>query len=133
MMARAILLLAAIAASSCLHPTAPDAAVGKSFELKAGAIATLPDGSRFKFNSVSDDSRCPMDANCVWAGDATVGISLSRPGSANEARELHLQSSGASISYGGYVIELTALAPYPKVNRQIGASDYVATFTLHTP
>lgn len=74
-----------------------------------------------------------MDANCIWAGDATVTISLSRAGKAAETRELHTQASGSAVSYGGYLIQLTALAPYPKVNRQIGPSDYVATFILQAP
>jgi hypothetical protein len=132
-MARAIVLLVALAATACFHPSAPDATLGKPFELKAGATGSLPDGTRIKLNSVSGDSRCPIDANCVWAGDATVTIALWRSGSAAEARELHTLPNGSRISYGKYVIELTALAPYPRSGHQIAVSDYVATFVAQTP
>jgi hypothetical protein len=129
-MSRVIVLLAALAATSCFHPSSPDAVAGKPFDLKAGAVATLPNGDRIKFSTVTGDSRCPMDANCIWAGDATLTVSLSRSGSAAEARELHTQPSQSRISYGNYVIELTALAPYPRAGQQIVASDYVATFVV---
>ena len=132
-MLRLITLLATLTAAACLSPASPDAVTGKPFELKAGAVATLPDGGRLKFEKVSGDSRCPMDANCVWAGDATVAISVSRSGSAAEARELHTQANGSQISYGNYVIKLTALAPYPKSSQQIRAEDYVATIVVNTP
>ena len=132
-MNRAIVLLAALAVASCKNPSAPDAVAGTPFEMKAGAVATLPNGARIKFDTVTGDSRCPMDVMCVWAGDATVTISLSRSGSAAEARELHVQPTGSQITYGNYVIALTGLAPYPRSNQPISASDYVATFVVQTP
>ena len=106
---------------------------GQPFTLKAGATATLPDGARLTFEKVNDDSRCPMDASCVWAGDATVAISVSRSGSAGEARELHTQASGSQVSYGDYVIKLAALSPYPRSDRQIRGEDYVATLVVTIP
>ena len=132
-MVRVITLLTALATSACLTPASPDAVTGKPFDLKAGAVATLPDGARLKFEAVNGDSRCPIDANCVWAGDATVAISLSRSGTAAETRELHTQASGSQIVYGDYVIQLTALAPSPRSSQQIRAADYVATLVVTTP
>ena len=132
-MVRAVALLAALAAAACLTPSSPDAVSGQPFILKAGATATLPDGGRLTFEKVNDDSRCPMDASCVWAGDATVAISVSRSGSAGEARELHTQASGSQVSYGDYVIKLAALSPYPRSDRQIRAEDYVATLVVTIP
>ena len=132
-MLRVITLLTALAAAACMNPASPDAVTGKPFELKAGSTATLPDGARLTFERVSGDSRCPMDANCVWAGDATIAISVSQSGSAAEARELHTQANGSQISYGNYLIQLTALAPYPRSDRQIRAEDYVATLVVNSP
>ena len=120
-------LLVAIATVACLNPTSPDAVLGKPFELKAGETALLSDGARIQFTAVSGDSRCPMDAQCVWAGDATVAISVSRSGKPAAACELHTQQSGSQISCGDYVIRLTALAPYPRSGKTIAAQDYVAT------
>ena len=127
---RNLALLVAIATVACLNPTSPDAVVGKPFELNAGATALLSDGARIQFTTVSGDSRCPMDAQCVWAGDATVAIAVSQSGKPADACELHTQQSGSQISCGDYVITLRALAPYPRSGKTIAAQDYVATFLV---
>lgn len=130
-MTRVVALIAAIAAAGCFNsPTAPDAVVGRPFELKPGAVSVLPDGTRLMFREVQADSRCPMDVMCVWAGDATVAITLTPSQGSAESRELHVQPSGSQISYAGYTIALTALAPSPRATQQIAAADYVATFVV---
>jgi hypothetical protein len=130
-MLRIIAVAAAIAAAGCVNsPTAPDAVVGEPFELKAGAVASLPDGGRLRFDQVAADSRCPMDALCVWAGDAAVLVTVTPSGGASESRELHTQPPGSQISYSGYTVTLTALAPYPRSTQPIAPGDYVATFVL---
>src|SRR6188474_2935077 len=94
LMTRVVALIAAIAAAGCFNsPTAPDAVVGRPFELKPGAVSVLPDGTRLMFREVQADSRCPMDVMCVWAGDATVAITLTPSQGSAESRELHVQPS----------------------------------------
>ena len=129
-MTRTLALLVAIATVGCLSPTSPDAVVGKPFDLKAGATTLLRDGGRIQFTTVSGDSRCPMDAQCVWAGDATVAISVSQSKKPAEACELHTQQTGSQISCGDYLITLRALAPYPRSGKAIDAQDYVATLIV---
>ena len=130
-MTRIVVLIAAMAAAGCFNsPTSPDVVAGRPFELKAGAVSELPDGTRMTFKEVQGDSRCPMDTMCVWAGDATVAITLTPSKGSSESRELHVQSSGSQISYASYTIALTALAPYPRATQQIPAADYVATFVV---
>lgn len=126
------MLIAAIGAAACYSATGPDAIAGKPFDLKAGAVSTLPDGTRFKFDRVVADSRCPMDAMCIVAGDATVAVTITPGKGASAARELHTQSNGSQISYGSYTIALTALMPYPRASQQIPAADYIATFVVST-
>jgi hypothetical protein len=132
-MPRLILLLAALLTAGCADsPTRPDAVVGRPFELKAGATSELPDGSRLTFNRVQSDSRCPMDAVCVWAGVATITITI-RPGNgAAQSHELHTQPTASHITYGTYTIALTALAPYPRASQPTPADQYVATFIVTT-
>ena len=130
-MPRIVVLIAAIAAAGCFNsPSSPDAVAGRPFDLKAGAVSVLPDGTRLTFREVQADSRCPMDVMCVWAGDATVAITLTPSKGSAESRELHVQPSGSQIPYAGYTIALTALAPYPRATQQIPATDYVATFVV---
>jgi hypothetical protein len=128
---RAVVLIAALAATACLNsPTGPDAAVGTPFDLKAGAVSTLPDGLRLRFERVQSDSRCPMDVMCVSAGDAIIAVTLSPAKGATESREMHTQPTGSQISYANYTIKLTALAPYPRSSQEIPASGYIATFVV---
>lgn len=130
-MPRIVVLIAAIAAAGCFNsPSSPDAVAGRPFDLKAGAVSVLPDGTRLTFREVQADSRCPMDVMCVWAGDATVAITLTPSKGSSESRELHVQPSGSQISYAGYTIALTGLAPYPRATQQIPAGDYIATFIV---
>jgi hypothetical protein len=125
------LTVAALLASvACFNPTAPDAIVNKPFELKAGASTMLADGTRMTFEAVRADSRCPIDANCIVAGDATVAISLSQSGRAAESRELHTDPNRSQVTYDPYVIKLTELQPYPRSGRNTDAADYVATFVV---
>ena len=81
------------------------------FELKAGVTASLPNGTRLTFEKVTEDSRCPADAQCIWAGDGVVAVTLQTPKGPAESRELHTQASGSQISVPDYTIKLTALAP----------------------
>lgn len=128
---RIAVLTAAIGAAGCFNgPTGPDAVAGKPFDLKAGATSTLPDGLRLKFERVVSDSRCPLDAICVWAGDATISVILDPSSGATTSRELHTQPAGSQISYGSYTIALTELVPYPRSSRQTPAADYIATFVV---
>ena len=131
MMRRFTMVVAAITAAACFSgPTGPDAVAGRPFDLKAGATSALPDGTRLTFERVQSDSRCPMDAMCVWAGDATIAVTL-RPGKGEAAtRELHTQQNGSQISYGTYTIALTALQPYPRASQETKPADYVATFVV---
>lgn len=128
---RMLVLAVLLAGAACSNgPTGPDAVTGQPFDLKAGAASLLPDGTWLKFDRVLSDSRCPMDALCVWAGDAAVAVTLQPARGAADSRELHTQPPGSQITYGSYTIALTALAPYPKSSQDIRPADYVATFIV---
>lgn len=113
------------------HPTAPsEVALGQPFDLHPGTSAMLRDGLKVTFDGVRGDSRCPMDALCVWAGDAVITVSLSQPGAIAAERALHTDPTGSEAQYLAYVIKLIVLAPYPRSDRQIRPADYVATLTV---
>jgi hypothetical protein len=113
-------------------PTEPSRlTLGQPFELRRGSSAMLPDGLTIVFEDVKSDSRCPMNAICVWVGDATVAVSLSQVSGEPVARELHtFPASGSETSYLAYSISLVSLAPYPRTDRKIQPEDYVATLTV---
>lgn len=126
-----LVLLAVIAVwtLACDNPSGPDAAVGAPFQLKAGEAATVPANAKLRFDTVKSDSRCPIDAVCITAGDATIAVTLMRS-SGNEGRELHTLPAQSQFSYASYVIKLTELQPYPRSDRSTKPGDYVATFVV---
>lgn len=130
-MIRTVAVLVALAVPACGRgPLSPDAVTDTPFELKAGATAFLPDSTRLKFDRVLTESRCPLDAMCVSAGDASILVSfISRDGT-GAARELHTQPDRSQISYGSYTIALTGLQPYPRTTEPVVPADYVATFVV---
>jgi hypothetical protein len=128
-----LVLLAVIALPTlaCDNPSGPDAVVGAPFHLKAGETATIPDGARLRFDALRSDSRCPIDAICISAGDAIIAVTLMR-GSGSESRELHTMPAQSQLSYSRYTIKLTELQPYPRSDRPARPDDYVATFVVST-
>ena len=113
------------------NPTKPSSLpLGQPFELRAGGTATVQGGLSMQFERVTADSRCPMDAFCVWAGDATLILRLSQGSTPPAATELHTQPTGSEIVYSTFTIKLVSLGPYPRSNQTIQPSDYVATISV---
>ena len=54
--------------------------LGEPFELRLGARATLDGDTVLTFADVPSDSRCPMDALCVWEGEAVVSVMFGQRG-----------------------------------------------------
>jgi hypothetical protein len=129
MVHRLLALIAAISLAACFNPTGPDAVVGTPFELKLGAIASLPDSAKLRFDNVRSDSRCPIDAICIRAGEAIIAVTLMR-GTGNEAKELQTVPAQSQFSYSKYLVRLTELQPYPRSNQPTKPEDYVATFVV---
>jgi hypothetical protein len=126
----AVLLLLASCSTS---PTSPRAVnVGARFTLAPGQTAQVEgSGLRVTFESVTADSRCPVDVTCVWEGDAVVVVSL-RPASAGAAQhELHTAGRYPSeAEEGDYRVRLVDLAPAPRQGGSSRPGDYRATFVV---
>ena len=72
-------LLLALLAAGCAHT--PQGGTTQSFSLDEGQSGTLSNGGKITFANVVNESRCPKDVQCVWAGTATVRFRLvPRPG-----------------------------------------------------
>jgi len=130
---RVITFVAAIVAAGCFNQTTgPDAVVGSPFSLKLGEIASIPDSSKLRFDNVRSDSRCPIDANCIRAGEAIIAVTLMR-GTGNEEKELQTTPALSQFAYSKYVVKLTELRPYPRSSQQTRPEDYVASFVVQMP
>lgn len=67
------------------------------------------------FKRTVDDSRCPMNARCIWAGNATVEVELMTPTSRPVLYKLSIGDLRGnlvdSIEFSGYKITLENLYP----------------------
>ena len=132
-MRRFVLFTFAIAATACLNvnsPLQPTVALGTPFELKVGQTAVVPGGLSIRFDEVASDSRCPIDAICVWAGEARVAMTLSEGSGPKVKREWRTNPTNFAVSYDDYSIQLGELRPYPQGMGQTPQGDYVATLTV---
>lgn len=125
-------LLALLLVAGCSDsPTQPDRiAAGDPFELGVGRTAVTTDGLRVRFDAVRSDSRCPMDALCVRAGEAVIAVTLSLPGEAAAGRELQTVPNLSQTTYSRFTVTLSQLQPYPRSDRAIQPGDYIATFVV---
>jgi len=70
------------------------------------------------FTEIIEDSRCPSDATCIWAGRAKVAVTVSEKGKAKQKRVITFdptdENSNKSLYEGNeFSIMATALNPYP--------------------
>lgn len=70
------------------------------------------------FKGISEDSRCPKDVNCIWAGVAVAQIEVM--GTATRPMTLEIatidnkaRNYSASAVFNGYTISLADVQPYP--------------------
>jgi hypothetical protein len=94
--------------------------------LRIGESVT-PSGSTtvVTFTAVSDDSRCPDGANCIWAGDATVTFRVQPAKGEAQVVALRFRGQDArSATVAGLRLTLERLDPAPKVGETISGDQY---------
>ena len=97
-----------------------DLAVGQEGRIQGTLVSV-------RFNSVGEDSRCPSDVQCVWAGNAVVRLSFSSGEGPSTEASLNTTLDPKTFAFGGYTFRLAALKPAPKSGSGIPVSEYVAT------
>lgn len=118
----------AFAAAACAPartevPTVPPNA---DFEVAKGTVAHLRDSDLLvRFDTVTEDSRCPQDVTCVWEGNATALVTLDSAGKTAQAQ--FMTSQPHPVHVFGWTFELRALRPTPTSQTSPRGSDYVIT------
>ncbi len=105
--------------------------VNREFALKAGREVYVSNaGLKIRLKSVAEDSRCPKDVDCVWAGNAKVILAVKKGTRKTVEIELNTNSEPQSATYQGYEIKLERLNPYPQKAGEIKKGDYVAVLKV---
>ncbi|MCB0531822.1 MAG: hypothetical protein H6574_08135 [Lewinellaceae bacterium] len=97
--------------------------------LEQASLESDPDNVKIQFNKVLDDSRCPIDAICVWAGRVEFEITFTQAGSTESAILLLGDPTGSdysdSATFGEYTVKVLQVKPDPKSNVVIPQSAYL--------
>ena len=93
---------------------------------KEKSVSGMP--LKIKFVKMVEDSRCPKDVNCVWAGNARITVKVTKNG---RSSLLELNSNmGDPPVFDGYRFTLVKLTPEPASNIRINPSGYMATISV---
>ena len=109
------------------------AALNVPFTLDAGQSAILDDEElSVTFVRVLEDSRCPIDATCIYAGDATMSIRAVLQGQAAMTLNLTI-SAGANAVYEGFGFHAQQLLPGQLTGHTIPPADYDVQLLVDRP
>jgi len=123
-------IVAVLASCAAVEPTIA-AEPGVAFSLPVGKTAVINgNGTRIRFDEVRNDSRCPADVTCVWAGDAEVVVTISRNGSLDDSRILSFIQPKNETTSGDLRIHLVDLAPVPRQSDGSAPRAYVVQLVV---
>jgi len=107
--------------------------IGKEFDLAVGdSVAVGPERLTVGFGKIASESRCPIGVLCVWEGDAAAEMWADLPDLERKDFVLHSNHGfDFTIRYGGYLIELIRVLPYPEYGVPIDPKAYVITVAVN--
>lgn len=83
---------------------------GQAFTMHAGERVMFADSSALRYLHVVNDSRCPPNVQCIWAGDAEVAFEWTSGSGAVTAFSLHTGKDPRQQVVGERRLTLTSLA-----------------------
>lgn len=127
----AVLMIFAFVGTSSAQTKTINVKLRQEFSISAKQKAYVKtDKLSIEFVSVLEDSRCPTDVKCVWAGNAKVQIKVGKGKMAAQVFELNTGLEPNFITYQGYKIELTNLTPELKSDVDKETVKYSASFMV---
>jgi len=77
-----------------------------SFTLAPGDTATIVDGTTLQYVRLVKDSRCPPKAQCVWAGEVEIELSLD---TGSEKQSFNLSDRNNTATVLGMQVEMVSI------------------------
>jgi hypothetical protein len=126
------LVLIATLAVGCNSGTTISASLGRQFTLSIGQTASISSEKLdIKFLDITEDSRCPKDVTCIWAGQVSCALKLKSGGKAESVKltQPGLADAGSRQKLGAYTY-IFNVEPYPESGREIQKKDYLLLMTV---
>ena len=131
--ALALLAAVALSAGGCQSNRSPappqqqDQAGTGEITLKVGE-ATFVENVEIRFSGVLEDSRCPADVQCVWAGNAKAALGVGpRRGTQGPTDQVLLNTTEGEDTGESWGLQVTLidLTPVPRSTQPIPPENYV--------
>jgi hypothetical protein len=87
-------------------------------------------GFTVRFQAVLEDSRCPVNADCVWAGNAKVALDVVGAQGRSETITLNTELEPRTARVGSFELRLISLAPRPELGVPIPMREYTVTLRI---
>jgi predicted secreted protein len=102
--------------------------IDTKFEIKSQQHIEIPtENLTITFLEVTEDSRCPSDVTCVWAGKAALRLDVAK----DQNKEITLSTDNSTVNVlDQYQIQLIDLKPYPISTTHINSEEYVVTISV---
>jgi hypothetical protein len=123
-----VLIVALAACRSTGAPASHAASLNQEIQLAPSEIAAYgPQGLTVEFVRVVNDSRCPTDVTCAWAGEITVQVATRM----NRAEPVqHEIKAGEHASVGAFRVFVVKVEPQPLSTRPIPQAEYRVTLKV---
>lgn len=123
-----LLTVTLVACQSTSAPAPQAASLNQEIQLAPGEQAAYQQQAlSVEFVRVVDDSRCPSDVTCVWAGE--VKVQLSTRINAAEAVQ-HEITAGQQATVGALRLVVVKVQPEPISTRPISPEEYRVTLKV---
>jgi len=102
------------------------------FTLAPGQTARIDsEGMDIRFVDVTEDSRCPEGVECIWAGQVSCAVEITKNNILNQLTLSDSAGSGDSTGqdFQNYHI-FFSVTPSPAAGKQIAGGDYRLTLTV---
>ena len=103
------------------------------FTLAPGQTARIEsEGMDIRFVNVTGDSRCPQGVECIWAGQVTCAMEITKNNIKNQVTLTDSAGSGAATGqdFQNYHI-FFSVTPSPVAGKLINGNDYRLTLTVN--
>jgi len=116
--------IVALAACTTVAAPAPAVVDGAPFALTPGEQVQVAGGGTLRYLRLVNDSRCPPDVQCIWAGDAEIALKWQPVAAPARALSLHTHLEPKTADLDGHRLRLLSLArgTAPQAQLQLDAT-----------
>jgi hypothetical protein len=127
-----------LGSQGCGSPTDPESDLSPTLLERSSEVVlgygdeVAVDGSvvRLAFGQVLSDSRCPVDAVCVWQGNAEVEVGIRAGMGPTIPLRMNTGLDPRSADWQGIRVTLVDLMPAPRTDVRIEPEDYSVRLKL---